>query len=303
MLGDLATLDSTEEPLALDFLHVEYWTPAAIVSLCAMVNRWIEQGRQIAFENVEESPACSYLKRIDFFDRVGLRLPEKFNRHDSGTSFVEIQQVYPGIARLNEPLSKRLAECLAGTRDESNEVLRFSQYSLGEVIANCQQHAGKPGFVAAQYVASRDWARIGIADYGMGIRESFRNAESPHFRVGMSHSEALEMAMTPWVSSKTHRKSGPYGESPNRGVGLKMILYMLKDSCGEMFISSGDAWRHYHRNGSIEVGTLPGGGEFPGTCVSILFDRSQIDDFQRMVARAGESIHLTPDQGDSKFFA
>ena len=303
VLGRLAALDATEEPLVLDFLSVEYWTPAAIVALCAMVNRWIEQGRRIAFENVEESPACSYLQRIDFFERVGLRLPEHFRRRDPRTSFVEIQQVYPGFARLSEPLPKRLAECLAGTTDTGNEVLRFSQYALGEIIANCQQHAGKPGFVAAQYVAAKDWARIGIADYGMGIRESFRSAESPHFREGMSHSEALEMAMTPWVSSKNHRKSGPYGESPNRGVGLKMILHMLKDSCGEMFISSGDAWRHYQRNGRVEAGCLPGGREFPGTCVSILFDRAQIDDFQRMVTKAGEAIHLTPDQGDDKFFA
>jgi hypothetical protein len=52
----------------------------------------------------------------------------------------------------------------------------------------------------------------------------------------------------------------------------------------------------------VEVGTLPGGGEFPGTCVSILFDRGQIDDFQRMVALAGEAINLTPDQGDDNFF-
>ncbi|MEI8312358.1 MAG: STAS domain-containing protein, partial [Verrucomicrobiota bacterium] len=65
VLGRLAALDATEEPLVLDFLSVEYWTPAAIVALCAMVNRWIEQGRRIAFENVEESPACSYLQRID----------------------------------------------------------------------------------------------------------------------------------------------------------------------------------------------------------------------------------------------
>ena len=243
VLGRLAALDATEEPLVLDFLSVEYWTPAAIVALCAMVNRWIEQGRRIAFENVEESPACSYLQRIDFFERVGLRLPEHFRRRDPRPSFVEIQQVYPGFARLSEPLPKRLAECLAGTTDTGNEVLRFSQYALGEIIANCQQHAGKPGFVAAQYVAAKDWARIGIADYGMGI------------------------------------------------------------SCGEMFISSGDAWRHYQRNRRVEAGCLPGGREFPGTCVSILFDRAQIDDFQRMVTKAGEAIHLTPDQGDDKFFA
>lgn len=301
-LGNLAEMDSVEEPLLLDFQRVEYWTPTAIVSLCAMVNRWVEQGREVNFENVEKSPACSYLQRIDFFERVGLHLPENFQRRDPQTSFVEIQQIYPGFARLIDPLTKRLAECLAGTQEESNEVLRFSQYALGEIIANCQQHAGKPGFVAAQYVASKDWARIGIADYGMGIRESFRNAESPHFREGMTHIEALEIAMTPWVSSKNHQKSGPYGESPNRGVGLKMIRHMLEDSYGELFLCSGNAWRHYLRNGSMEAGLLPNKRKFSGTCVSILFDRGQIDDFQRMVTKAGEAINLTSDHGDNRFF-
>lgn len=199
-------------------------------------------------------------------------------------------------------MPRRLAECLSGTEDSTDAVLRFSQYALGEIIANCQQHAGKPGFVAAQYVARNDCARIGIADFGMGIRESFREAESPHFQEGMSHSDALEKAMTPWVSSKTHRKSGPYGESPNRGVGLKMVRHMLGDSFGEMLISSGDAWRYYRGNGSVVTGVLPGGGVFPGTCVSLLFDRGQIADFQQMLGRAGEAIDLTPDQGDDIFF-
>ena len=303
LLGDLAALDSSELGLSLDFRRVEYWIPTAIVSLCAMVNRWVDQDRKVFFENVESAPACGYLQRIDFFERIGLCLPENFRRHAAGTSFVEIQQIEPGVARLNEPLTKALAECLAGTTEESDEVLRFAQYSLGEIIANCQQHAGKPGFVAAQYVAAKDWARIGMADYGMGIRESFRSAESPHFREGMSHAEALELAMTPWVSSKTHRKSGPYGESPNRGVGLKMILHMLRDSFGEMFIGSGDAWRHYRGRGMVEVGTLPGGREFCGTCVSIRFDRGQIGDFQRLLTNAGAAINLTPDQGDDNFFS
>lgn len=303
LLHDLAVLDSAEGLLSLDFRRVEYWIPAAIVSVCAMANRWSDQGRDVSFQNVESAPACGYLQRIDFFERVGLRLPENFCRRAAGTSFVEIQQIDPGTARLNEPLTRALAECLAGTTEESDEVLRFAQYSLGEIIANCQQHAGKQGFAAAQYVAAREWARIGIADCGMGIRESFRSAESPHFRDGMSHAEALELAMTPWVSSKNHLKSGPYGESPNRGVGLKMILHMLQDSFGEMFIGSGDAWRHYRGNGTVEAGTLPRGRDFPGTCVSIRFDRAQIDDFQRMVAAAGAAINLTPDQGDDKFFS
>lgn len=71
VLGSLAMLDATEEPVTLDFQRLKYWTPAAIVALCAMVNRWIEQGRDVIFENVDRCPACSYLQRIDFLNESG----------------------------------------------------------------------------------------------------------------------------------------------------------------------------------------------------------------------------------------
>jgi hypothetical protein len=301
-LGALAHFEADDEPLVLDLKGVEYWIPAAIVALCAMVNRWTERGRGIYFENHNDCPACAYLQRMDFFDRVGLRLPEYFVRRDAGTSFVEIEQVVPGIARLRDPLAGRLAACLAGTKDPTNDALRFAEFALGEVIANCQQHAEKPGFVTAQYVASRDWARIGVADYGIGIRESFRKAGSPHYRRGMTHADALALAMTPWVSSKRHLRVGPYGEPPNRGIGLKMIGHMLSQSCGEMFIASGDAWRHYE-GGRVETGDLPKSACLPGTVLSIRFARGQIDDHVRILAEAQKAMNLTLEADDDKFFA
>lgn len=209
LLADVARMDGDNEGVMLDLSGVQYWIPAAIVFMCAVVNHWTERGREVRFENHDGCPACGYLRRMDFFGHVGLNLPEHFTRHDPGTSFVEIQHVEPGVARFNEPLARRSAECLAGTRDPSDDVLRFSEYALGEIIANCQQHAEKPGYVTAQYVAAKDWARAGIADCGIGIRESFRRANSPHYRENMTDAEVLKLAMTPWVSSKRHLKNGP----------------------------------------------------------------------------------------------
>jgi hypothetical protein len=302
LLGSLAQADADDEPLMLDFVGVEYWIPAAIVALCAMANRWTERGRDIYFDNHETCPACAYLQRMDFFDRVGLQLPERFVRRDPGTSFVEIEQVLPGIARLRDPLAGRLAACLAGTTEPTNDALRFAEFALGEVIANCQQHAEKPGFVTAQYVATRDWARIGVADYGIGIRESFRKAGSPHYRSGMTHADALALAMTPWVSSKRHLRVGPYGEPPNRGIGLKMVGHMLSQAFGELFIASGNAWRHYE-GGRVSTGELPGTACVPGAVLSIRFERAQIDDHVRILAEAQRAMNLTPEADDDKFFS
>lgn len=302
LLSDVSRLDQTDDTLVLEFERVQYWIPAAIVLMCSMVNRWKERGRELNFNGHSTCTACSYLQRMDFFDRVGLQLNENFQRRDPGTSFVEIQGVQPGPARLKDPLARKLAVCLAGTQDESDDVLRLSEFALGEVIANCQQHAQKPGYVTAQYVKARDWARIGVADYGIGILESFRKAESPHYRHGMSHAEALDLAMTPWVSSKRHLKQGPYGEAPNRGVGLKMIQHMLADTGGELFIASGNAWRHYRGSNWRQNGTLEPGLSIPGTVVSIRFDRGQIADYRRMIASAQTAMNLIPEPNDDKLF-
>jgi hypothetical protein len=302
LLCDVARLDEAEDNLALDFARVEYWIPAAIVVMCSMVNRWKERGRGVSFNGHNDCPACGYLQRMDFFDRVGLELAENFKRRDPGTSFVEIQGVYAGPARLKDPLARKLAECLAGTQDENDDVLRLSEFALGEVIANCQQHADKPGYVTAQYVKAKDWARIGMADHGIGILESFRKAGSPHYRQGMSHAEALDLAMTPWVSSKRHLKQGPYGEAPNRGVGLKMIQHMLADTGGELFIASGDAWHHYRGPDWQQKGNLECGLSVPGTVVSIRFDRGQIDDYRQILAAAQTAMNLITEPNDDRFF-
>lgn len=303
LLSELARHDLSGEALVLDMGKVEYWIPAAIVATCAAVNRWMEAGRQILFANHQNCRACGYLQRVDFFDQVGLKLSENFTRHDPGTSFVEIQVVEPDVARLTDPVARKLAECLAGTKSPSDDVLRFSEYALGEIIANCQQHAEKPGYVTAQYVQNRDWARIGIADYGIGILESFRKTASPHYREGMSDAEMLEVAMRPWVSSKRHLPPGPYGERPNRGVGLKMILNMLQQSHGELFIASGNAWRHYVSGRPVVSGVFPSERSIAGTVVSIRYDRGQIAAYQQILADAQKAMNLLPEEDDDRFFS
>jgi hypothetical protein len=141
---------------------------------------------------------------------------------------------------------------------------------------------------------------VGVADYGIGIRESFRRAGSPHLREGMSDAEVLEMAMKPWVSSKTHLPRGPYGENANRGVGLKMIRHMVENSLGELFIGSGTAWRLYRASGTVH-GTLASGTPVPGTVVSISFNQGQIHDFPGMMAAAQAHVGLTSEDASVIF--
>lgn len=302
LLEELAELDATDEPVCLDFEHAAYWIPAAIVFLCSMVNRWTERGRRVSFSNYKSCTAFNYLRRMDFFDRVGLKLPSDFTRNDPGTSFVEIRELTPGPLRYNDPLARQLARCLAGTTDGTDDVLGFSEYALGEIMNNCYQHAQKPGFVSAQYVEKMDSARIGVADRGVGILDSFRGNQSPHYQDGMTHTDALVLAMKPWVSSRRHLPPGPYGEMPNRGIGLKMVRHMLENSCGELFLASGDAWAHFKSNHDPVTGILAGRLSIPGVVVSIRFNRSQIDNYRELLKQANVAMDLTPGEDDDRFF-
>lgn len=294
-------MDEGKEEIRLNFDGVKYWIPAAIATMCAMVNRWTSQGRKVGVVNLEACPARGYLQRMDFFDRIGLTLPEDFQRRTPGTSFVELQQILPGIARLHDPVARRLGSCLAGTEDPTNDVLRLAQFAIGEIVANCQQHAGKPGFVSAQYVGGRDWARIGMADYGMGVLEGFRQNAAPDYMEGMTDADALRLALQPWKSSKRHLKSGTYGESPNRGAGLTMIHSMIAESCGEFMIASGDAVARMVGSHPVKIETLDAGRSLPGTVVSILFKRGQIESFQDLLSHAQRAMNLTSEPEDDIF--
>lgn len=299
VLEQLGELDANSDPLEIDLSRAKFWIPSAIVAICSMVRKWCENGREVSFPNCEQCAVTGYLQRIDFFEQIGLKLPEAFQRHDPGTSFVVIDRIDPGQARLNEPLARKLASCLAGTNDAIADAFRFSEFAMGELVANCQQHAMTPGYVSAQYIGQRDWARIGIADSGVGIRESFRLSESPFFRNGMSDAEALEMAMKPWCSSKKHQK-GPYGAPANRGIGLKMVWNMLHQAGGELFIASGNAWRHY-KGERVNHGEM--GARFQGTVVSVRFERGQIDDYLEIWKEASRAVNLTPEEDSTILFS
>lgn len=300
-LSEMARMDAGDDEIQLNFDGVKYWIPAAIATMCSMVNRWTARGRKVGVVNLDACPARGYLQRMDFFDRIGLTLPEDFQRKTPGTSFVELQQILPGIARLHDPVAQRLGCCLAGTDDPTNDVLRFTQFAVGEIVANCQQHSGKPGFVSAQYVAKHDWARIGIADYGMGVLAGFRVNQSPDYVDGMTDADALLLALQPWKSSKRHLKLGTYGESPNRGAGLTMIHYMIAESCGQLMIASGNAVARIVGSDPVRIDNLDRGLSFPGTVVSLLFCRDQIGSFQELLSFAQRAMNLTSDPEDDIF--
>jgi hypothetical protein len=272
----------------------------AIAALVARIDHAQRNGKAFAPVGLEDCANLRYLQRIDFFERLGVELPENFRRHDPGTAFVPLTEIAPGPVHLtNDPTATELARCVANGNE--NEAFYLSEYTLGEVIANLRQHARERGFVCAQYSQPQDRARIGIADSGIGINESFRRSRSPQYREGMDDAQTLDLAMAPWSSSKAHLH-GPYGQSANKGVGLTMVRFMVAESYGHFFLASGNAW--WLRNGlaAPRAGLFPLRCRIEGTVVGASYQRDQVVDYMGLHKVAWKALGLTETDEEDNLF-
>jgi len=216
------------DQITLDFKKIAFFTPGAVVGTLAVAYGWHAQERRVFVQNHDNNEVCGYLQRIDFFKQIGLELPEPGTRRDASGRFMPIEMITATHGDAAQ-ISSKMAECVAPGGYLGNDAYQFAQYACAEIITNCKQHSGGVGFVSAQYTPSRDFARVAIADCGIGILKSFEENHSPHFRPGMTDAEAINKALEPLVSSKTHL-AHIYGSSPNKGVGLSMIRHLMQQS-------------------------------------------------------------------------
>lgn len=276
----------------VDFRMVKFYHPCAIVAVLARVKSWLVRGTTVCFVNHRECEAFRYLQRIDFFRTAGLDLPEDFIRHDSKGRFVSVRELPVGAPNISL-MATEIAECFAPGGFILNPLHQLLQYALGETLSNCKQHAKAPGFIAAQHTPRDDRVRFAVADIGIGIRESFRQNRSPHFREGMSDLEGITLALRPLVSSVSHLPHA-YGHPSNKGIGLSMLRALTRQLHGSMLLTSGRAWWSYDIDGHEKWGTLAGGSEWTGTLCALSLRRSEVEDYPRHLDEARASLGLTP---------
>ena len=272
------------QTVSVDFVRVKYYIPAGVVAIMAAVKNWELRGIGVIFENVESCAALGYLQRMDFFSGLGLEIPENFIRHDTGGNFLPVREIVPGVEFPVNATAIEFGRCIAPSQTDARSLI---EYASGELILNVMQHANGNGYVAAQYAPKYDMARIGVADCGIGLRESFRVSNSKHFTPDMSDADAITKALASEISSKTHQP-----DSPNRGVGLTMMRLLMEKSLGRMFIASGASWWYQDGTKPPETGTFQGGVSVPGTVCSAGFQRDQIHLFFEMMKEARIALGL-----------
>jgi anti-anti-sigma regulatory factor len=281
--------------VVLDFKHVKFMVPGALVALASRAAAWKADGAGVVLVNYESSDAFRYLQRMNLFRVCGYDLHEDFRRHDPRTRFVPVRSIARGAA-VPETLATEVASVIVPEQadswdpDESGP-FDYVEYLISELASNILHHSRGTGFVSAQYYPQRGIVRVSLADCGIGIRDSFRN--TPHWWEGMSDLEALQLALKPEVSSKSHLRT-LWGESPNAGVGLSLLKELSAKTRGDFLVLSGESHYSLHRQGNLRYDF-----GFKGTLCAMTFHRDRVLNFPNLLYRAKLELGLIkPQRGD-----
>ena len=284
--------------ITIDFSNVSFYDISSIVTLLAKLYFLVQNGVSVNIENYENSGSFKYMQRMNFFDICGINISESFSRHDPTGRFVDIKRIGRKHRIDTGKLSEEVADCIAPDQKELSDPEQTGfydgiSYSVSELINNVIQHSNSYGFISAQYYPKEDLTQIVVADVGIGIRQSFIESDSPYSDKATTDREAIELALTAQVSSKTHGKYA-VGGAENAGVGLTLLKHVALNSGGDFLVISGNSC--FKNDNWLTLKN-----SYQGTLVACSFKRSNLDNFDQLLENAKVSSGLTIDD-ESIFF-
>ena len=228
----LSMPDANSGPIYISFNEMVFYTPNAITALLAQLARWKDiENRQFIPIPVRYNPVVAYIKYMGFFEKLGIELkgPVAKSGNDRYMPISEIQK-----NTKVDKVANDLVEAAMHGHSSNDEIRRLLSYAVGELLKNVQQHSCGTGYIMAQYF-SNGLFQIGIADNGIGIKQSYISSFSPRAKGKEEWTDAewIDEAIKCQSSSKVHLISSVNGEGPvNRGVGLTMCRLFAKECLG-----------------------------------------------------------------------
>jgi hypothetical protein len=221
----------------VDLYEVTSYQPHAICMLAAQLDYWIENGVSVEFRQKEGSEISKYLGKIGLLNNQ-YHTQEKVIDWSKNRDYVPLELIE------NNSRPESVADALAGSAAEkagsNDEVRQLIRYAIFEFLMNVKQHSRAAGFIMSQYYPKTGLYHIGVADYGIGIRQSFLESTSP-FLKGMENSndsDWLDSAIRPKFSSKTHLRNANGSRSDNHGVGLSITRAFTRECLGRFQLIS-----------------------------------------------------------------
>lgn len=170
-----------------------------------------------------------YLVRMKLFDFLGVDCGISVNEHEPAGRFIPLTQI-----RNSADLTRFITEIDPLLHLEPDQA-RAIKYVVSELVRNVLEHSYSPhgAVVTAQYFKKSNKIGIGIADTGIGIRESISHSWST-----TSDLDAIRLALTPGITGTTNKEGGT---EQNAGAGLFFIKSIASVNKNFFVIYSGDA--------------------------------------------------------------
>jgi anti-sigma regulatory factor (Ser/Thr protein kinase) len=211
----------------------EKWMSVHPVVLCMLA----ALGVMVRSESSEDRPVlCErftagskhYFKRMGLFDFLGLNSEMEINEHEPAGRFIPITQIQD-----SKTLSRFIEDMIPLLHLDVQQSQSI-KYIVSELVRNVLEHsASKYGaFVAAQYYPKTNTIRIGIADTGVGIRQTITRSH-----VAKTDADAIRLALTPGITGTTSKEGGT---DYNAGAGLFFTKSISKTNSDFFIIYSGD---------------------------------------------------------------
>lgn len=155
--------------------------------------------------NVRSLP---YLIRMNLFDFIRLDPGKSIEEHEESGRFIPLTQI-----KNNDELRQVIVSIIP-LLHAPPEVADPIKYVLSEMVRNVLEHANSPlgAFICAQYYRNQEKISIGIADAGVGIRQSITRSHR-----AQTAEDAIMLALQPGITGVT-KKVG--GNEFNAGAGL-----------------------------------------------------------------------------------
>lgn len=176
-----------------------------------------------------EAKSKHYLERMGLFKLLKIETGMMITEHDSSGRFIPLTTITN-----SETLGTVIVDMIPLLHLEPKHVEPI-KYIVSELVRNVLEHSGSEtgATLCAQYYKKSKTIRIGIADTGVGIKET----------INMSHNaptdmEGIRLALTPGITGTTSMDGGT---EYNAGAGLFFIKSIAKVNRDFFMIYSGSA--------------------------------------------------------------
>jgi len=238
LIKAMSVPDLNKGDIFVSMSEMEFYEPSAVCALLAQLTRWkLVEGRAVTvLPERRRNSVVGYIRHMGFFQKLGIT-DGGATAKGATANYVPIEEV-KGDTKVDAVALKMVKAAMSG-RTANDDVRQLLCYALGELLKNVQQHSRGTGYVMAQYYETGLF-QIGIADNGIGIKESYITSLSPKVKGRETWNDAqwVEEAIRCQSSSKVHLSSSQ-GEGPvNRGIGLTMCRLFAKECLGHFELTS-----------------------------------------------------------------